>query len=266
VTPQREPMLYSVPGRAFRRRIRHVPGPACALAMMLVAACGGSGVPAAAPTTAPAAVVPKATVAPTAATAATAPQAGQATATYKDKVGFQYQLWISGVTRPTVGNYDRIAPPGTSFVRLAVGLKSLQTDRPSPLPYGGEQNELPDSQKSGVLPFRMHIPNPPPGPNESTAPSDASGVQRRACSRAGGDIGASPPECLLTMRTFRAANAVTAQNDFSRLLVIWRANQPINAEWEGSAPVAESTPLGDLELVPDGSIGVTASGSLPLQP
>jgi hypothetical protein len=275
VTHQREPMLQSVTGRGCRAKIRYIFGPVCALAMMFVAACGGSGPAAAAPTAAPAAAVPKPTVAPTAARAATAPQAGEATATYKDKDGFQYQLWISGVTRPTVGNYDRIAPPGTSFVRLAVGLKSLQTDRPSPLPYGGDTYDIPTSQKSGVLPFVMRIPNAPPGPAESTTPSAASdaGVQQlraaaaaAACSQAGGNLGGSPPECVLKMRTFRATDALAAQNEFTGLLAIWRTNQPINAEWEGSAPVATSTPLSDLELVPNTSIGVTASGSLPLQP
>ncbi len=82
-----------------------------------------------------------------------APTPGQATLTYTDSRGFRFLAWVANVARPTTSVVYGIAPPGTSFLHLDIGFKSLQTDRPSPLPAGDFiMNEGRD------LPFYVQVP------------------------------------------------------------------------------------------------------------
>jgi hypothetical protein len=169
--------------------------------------------------------------------------------TYTDKKGFQYQAWITGVTRPTTfdyNNFPMIAPPGTSYVRVAMGLKNLQTDRTAPVPTSGS-----NSSPGYSLPFMMHIPAAPGG----------SGCKGYSGSPAGGAFFVTEPGpgiagCLAGMWA-----PTLAPNNYP-----WPPIPPggsITVEWQVQ-PIATGAPLSDFELVP--SLGVTSSGSLSLQP
>jgi hypothetical protein len=82
-----------------------------------------------------------------------APTPGQATITFTDTSGFRFIAWVAHVTRPITSAVSGTAPPGKSFLHLDIGLKSLQADRPSPLPTG-------DYLLNGGrdLPFYLQVP------------------------------------------------------------------------------------------------------------